>query len=630
MPTAYSYVRFSSKKQEQNDSVKRQIRLRDEWLRQNPEMTLDTTISLQDLGVSAFRGRNLDPEWGDLGKFIDLAERQNSPIQKGSCLLLERLDRFSRQRVSLAYMALVRLVHAGIKVVVLDPVAHQIDKENIDQLHVVLPIITNLCLAHEQSREKSRRVSYAWVSRREDTRQGKRLFTKRTPAWIYVEEKTGQLKLNPKSAAAIRFIFEQTAAGIGQVQLVRILNAKFPPITKQKPNHNPPRWNTSYLCKILNDRSVIGEFQPHTLSDGKTRTPDGDPIKDYFPRVVSDQLFYQAQYQKALRKKEKTDRETTFINLFTSLVFNHADQQVMQIQTSRTKRPDGSCYVQRRLWSYGNRRGIAGACPWGLDYYPFESLMLHALGELNPEDFNDGYSPSDERQKMHQHIEGIELRLQELEKSIMDMTSKEAASRVTRLMNELQVQKDEATERLNSLIGVGDPSRVDLVEGLKSVATVCSNPDGNENQNVRNKIKGLIPTIIQRVELLLYKRQNRTVIAKAKILLRNSQERLVTIRKTKGWNDLKRIVYYDKEKRPVYLICAVGSVLWSPIHGRDELSRRSLTDLEVAQLVKEWHDVRWVAVDGTLRRITPLYSQLLHDYLEDEEEDFDLATCDWE
>ena len=64
MPTAYSYIRFSSKKQELNDSVKRQTRLRDDWLRQHPEMTLDTTISLQDLGVSAFRGRNLDPEWG--------------------------------------------------------------------------------------------------------------------------------------------------------------------------------------------------------------------------------------------------------------------------------------------------------------------------------------------------------------------------------------------------------------------------------------------------------------------------------------------------------------------------------------------------------------------------------------
>lgn len=630
MPTAFSYIRFSSKKQEQNDSVKRQIRLRDEWLRQNPEMTLDTTISLQDLGISAFRGRNLDPEWGDLGKFIDLAERQNSPIEKGSYLLLERLDRFSRQRVSLAYMALVRLVHAGIRVVVLDPVAHQIDKENIDQLHVVLPIITNLCLAHEQSREKSKRISYAWISRREDTRQGKRIFTKRTPAWIRFDQKSGALTLDKKAAEAIQFIFQRTADGIGQVHLVKELNAKYPPIAKQKPDHNPPRWNTSYVCKILNDRSVIGEFQPHTMSDGKTRIPDGDPIKGYFPRVVSDELFYQAQYHKALRKKEKTTSETVFVNLFTSLVFNHADQQAMQIQTSRAKRPDGSVYVQRRLWSYGNRRGIAGSCPWGLDYYPFELLMLHALSELNPEDFKEGFSASDERQKTHQHVEGLELKLKELEQSVLDMSSKEAASRVTRLIDELQKQKDEATARLNSLVGVNDSSAADILEGLKSIATICSDhTNGRANQNVRNKIKGLIPTIVRRTEVLLYKRNNRTVIAKAKLLLRNSQERLISIRKAKGWKSLKHIVYYDKDKRPVYLLCPVGSVLWSPLHGREEYSGKALSDLEISKLVKEWHDIRWVAVDGEIRKISTLYSQLLHDYLEDEEEDFDTATPDW-
>jgi hypothetical protein len=629
MPIAYSYIRFSSKKQEQNDSVKRQVRLRDEWLRQNPGMTLDTTISLQDLGVSAFRGRNLDPEWGDLGKFIDLAERQNSPIEKGSYLLLERLDRFSRQRVSLAYMALVRLVHAGVKVVVLDPVAHQIDKENIDQLHVVLPIITNLCLAHEQSREKSRRVSYAWVSRREDTRLGKLLFTKRTPAWIYFDEKSSRLKLNAKAAGAIRFIFQQTAAGIGQVQLVKALNAKFPPITRQKPNHNPPMWNTSYVCKILNDRSVIGEFQPHTLSDGKTRTPDGDPIKGYFPRVVSDELFYQAQYQKSLRKKEKTDSETSFLNLFTSLVFNHVDQQAMQIQTSRTKRPDGNIYVQRRLWSYGNRRGIAGSCPWGLDYYPFESIMLHALSELNPEDFAKEFSSSEERQKMHQHIEGLELRIQDLEKSILDMTSREAASRITRLIDDLQKKKEEAIERLKSLVGVHDASATEIVEGLKSIASICSDHSGKEGQNIRHKIKGLIPTIIERVEVLLFKRKNRTVIAKAKVLLRNSHERLLTIRKAKGWKDLKHIVYYDKNKRPVYLICPVGSVLWSPLHRRENYNGRPLSDAETSKLMKEWHDIRWVAVDGEIRKLSPLYARLLDDYLGDEEEDFEAASTEW-
>ena len=50
--------------------------------------------------------------------------------------------------------------------------------------------------------------------------------------------------------------------------------------------------------------------------------------------------------------------------------------------------------------------------------------MLHALSELNPDYFSDGFSPSDERQKIHQHIEGLGLRMQELETSILDILQK--------------------------------------------------------------------------------------------------------------------------------------------------------------------------------------------------------------
>lgn len=626
MPTAYSYIRFSSKKQEQNDSVRRQTRLRDDWLRHHPEVTLDTTISLQDLGVSAFRGRNLDPDWGDLGKFIDLAERFESPIEKGSYLLLERLDRFSRQRVSIAYTALVRLVHAGIKVVVLDPSPHQIDKENVDQLHIVLPIVTNLCLAHEQSREKSKRVSHAWVSRREDARLGKKIYTKRTPAWIRFDKNSKSLQLNEESADAIRYIFQRTADGIGQVVLVRELNARFKPIAPLRPGYNKPRWNTSYLCKILNDRSVIGEFQPHKLIEGKIRVPDGDPIKDYFPRVISDSLFYQAQYQKSLRKKEKRNSHSFFINLFTSIVFNYSDKQVMQIQASRTKRGSGEVYVQRRLVSYGNRRGISGSCPWGLDYYPFETAILNALSELNPDDFSEPFIASEERAKLQQHIDGIELKIKELEGSLLDINSRDSASRIARVIDSLQRNKEIAIRQLEALVGLSDSSSRELVDGLKSIASICGKPDDTSQQNIRNKIRGIIPTIIDRIDVLLFKRPNRTVLAKAKMILRNGHERLVSIRKTAAWKGLKNIVYFNEKKIPVYMICPVGSVLWSPWHGEGNASQIDLSDDAIKKSVMEWHGIAWVSIDGKMQRITDFYFRLLKDYLQDEEEDFEQSA----
>ena len=58
MSKVYSYVRFSSKAQEFGDSQRRQFTRAQEYCRKNG-LTLETT-TFEDLGVSAWRGRNVD------------------------------------------------------------------------------------------------------------------------------------------------------------------------------------------------------------------------------------------------------------------------------------------------------------------------------------------------------------------------------------------------------------------------------------------------------------------------------------------------------------------------------------------------------------------------------------------
>jgi hypothetical protein len=82
MATVYSYSRFSSRPQEKGGSIKRQEASRDAWLAQHPEHVLDTTIRLSDLAKSASKGVNLDPEKGDLGRFLVEAQKKDSPIKK--------------------------------------------------------------------------------------------------------------------------------------------------------------------------------------------------------------------------------------------------------------------------------------------------------------------------------------------------------------------------------------------------------------------------------------------------------------------------------------------------------------------------------------------------------------------
>lgn len=564
MPTAYSYIRFSDTKQKKGTSVDRQIRERDIWLKKNPEWTLDTTISLKDLGVSAFRGRNLNPEYGDLGKFIDLCERENSPIEKGSILLLEKLDRFSRHEPMLALTALGRLIYAGIRVIATED-KFEISEDNINNLGVILPVVLNLCIAHKQSEEKSYRVSKYWLERREAINTKSLVITKRLPSWLFYDEQTKSIMTDESKADSIRYIFKRTIEGVGQVVLVRELNANFKPITESK-NKKDRNWNTSYLSKVLNDRSVLGEFQPKTRNKKGSRVDIGLPIKDYFPRIVTDQDFYSAQYQKQQRKKDKSDARKTFVNLFSGLVVNVHDNQVMHIQTSRTRRDSGEVYVQRRLWSYGKIRGLPGASQIGLDYFHFEKIVLSALSELNPQDFQQRWDGDNERRNLYQEICGYKIRIKELEELLIDLDVATASS-VVKSISDINMKLDAAQKRHDAIAGVKSQSSTSIVEGIKDLTTFCAMRDNDGDKNTRNKIQGLIPSIVEKIEVKLSRCENRRIIASGTIYLTNKQIRDFYLWPLKQISNHPNILFCGNANKPAIKLTSCGSIFWSGWHG---------------------------------------------------------------
>src|SRR5690606_6486333 len=90
-PIAYSYIRFSTSEQSKGDSLRRQIKLSEDYAVQN-NLELDKSLNLRDLGVSAFKGDNKDK--GALSHFLKLVKEKK--IQKGAFLIVESLDRLSR------------------------------------------------------------------------------------------------------------------------------------------------------------------------------------------------------------------------------------------------------------------------------------------------------------------------------------------------------------------------------------------------------------------------------------------------------------------------------------------------------------------------------------------------------
>jgi DNA invertase Pin-like site-specific DNA recombinase len=93
-PRAYSYIRFSTPTQAAGNSLKRQTALSEAWA-QKKGLTLDASLRMSDLGVSAFTEENRTE--GSLGTFLSAVAAKKIP--KGSYLIVESLDRLSRAQV---------------------------------------------------------------------------------------------------------------------------------------------------------------------------------------------------------------------------------------------------------------------------------------------------------------------------------------------------------------------------------------------------------------------------------------------------------------------------------------------------------------------------------------------------
>src|SRR4051812_28631745 len=101
-PIAYSYVRFSSPEQAKGDSLRRQDDAAQEWCQRN-NVRLDTSTSFRDLGKSAYLGEHRkNPDRHDLARFLKLVE--DGKVPKGSFLIIENLDRLTREHIQPALL----------------------------------------------------------------------------------------------------------------------------------------------------------------------------------------------------------------------------------------------------------------------------------------------------------------------------------------------------------------------------------------------------------------------------------------------------------------------------------------------------------------------------------------------
>lgn len=342
-PKAYSYVRFSSPQQAKGHSYKRQLDRAQQYADENHlELVTESAYAFFDSGKSAYTAKNMGHE-GELKRFLELVG--DGSIPKGSYLLIENLDRLSREKINIALPRFMDLLNSGIKVVTLTD--GRVYDENYNELDLIISIV-QMSRAHEESSSKGYRVSKAWKHKQDNARENKTPLGNACPAWLALED--GQYKTINSRVELIRRIFELSNTGWGRIKIVKQLNKEnikpwgSPEYSDSgKVRNKSGKWGTSTIAKILQNKAVIGEYQPHQALNGQ-RVPVGDPVKDYYPKIIDDALFYSTQSRISERSAGKVTKQSPDFNVWQKVAFCNICQSPMHL-INKGRPPKGYKYI---------------------------------------------------------------------------------------------------------------------------------------------------------------------------------------------------------------------------------------------------------------------------------------------
>lgn len=338
-----------------------------------------------DRGLSAFHGRHRSR--GALGAFIAAAEEGQIP--DGSVLVVEDLDRFSRETASHAEELLHALFRQQLALgIVRDDLV--VDRAKYDgDLGVQVRLLTRRDAAHDYSRKLSGRISDVWQRRRQDWEQHRKPYLGKgsRPEWL-TDDGVGFVEI-PDAVEVVQRIFKLAAEGnMGGTQIGKLLS---------RDGIRPSRaavYGPVRIVRILHDRRVLGEKE----------WKDGTISPDYFPRIIDQGLWDACQQaiDRRAKNKGRHGRGHVIANLFQGVTFCTCGRGVY-LQRCRNRQ----AVIQYEFLRCTGRRTHTCPQPTG-DWKYDEEQLLQAFMRHRWQSFFD--RPADTRQRR-----ALEKRIRELE-----------------------------------------------------------------------------------------------------------------------------------------------------------------------------------------------------------------------
>lgn len=286
MTKCITYKRFSTVAQEGNSSIMRQTEAIDAFLKDESRKDWVVVEQIEDLGRSAWSGDHLRA--GKLGKLK--ARIDSGEIEPGTVLIVENIDRLSRQEIKKARRWVEEVTEAGILLAVCRPTPKVFNEASLSGENIIelLMYLLEAQRSHAESLTKSDRNKGAWRKAEKAAAETGKVISKQVPAWLRVTPDR-KIEVNEERAEVVRRIYELSSEGRGFATIAKKLTEEG--IQKWGAQATTDEWEWSYVRKILASPAVEGEYHPGR----RTGASFGSVIPDYYPRVVPPELVARAR-----------------------------------------------------------------------------------------------------------------------------------------------------------------------------------------------------------------------------------------------------------------------------------------------------------------------------------------------
>lgn len=405
-PVRVTYHRLSREEQAEGHGLERQRHATATWC---ADRGLTVDAQLEDVGHSAFTADHI--RRGEMGLLLQGIKAGD--VKPGSTIVMENLDRLSRQDPFKAIAVFTSIVSEGVTIVTTCDGYHYTQSGTaMEKMMTVFMSIMHFGRGNSESEIKSIRVAEAWQKKHRLAQESKVPHGAKCPAWI--RSTPDGYRFVEGRDKVVKWMCEASIAGWGRRKILSDLVARdIAPWLKPTKKRPRPVWGESYIQKILTGGEACGDYHP----SGR------EVIHDYYPAAVDRATFELARAAAAARKGgggRKGDFKNLFQNRCKCGVCGSG--MTMENKGSRSSGPKLVC-----------RLATSGQCTHNFrhDYQLTEITVVFGIGR--------------HADKLVQASQGMVEELRG-KVAIKEAERRDVAERIKRLVRRMETNDDEALD----------------------------------------------------------------------------------------------------------------------------------------------------------------------------------------